>query len=322
MTTGTTSRSEILLGTVVTITIVGADGRDRVPSGAGGSDQVRSGPERSRKPGADAAIDRAFAWFRDVEGRCSRFDPDSELMRLTQHVGLAVGASDLLFEAVRFALAVAEETGGAFDPTVGHAMEHRGFNREYRSGAVVHTAIEAPDDVSYRDVRCDLEAKTITLLRPMVLDLGAVAKGLAIDMAARELLPFRDFAIEAGGDLYLGGKNPAGEAWSVGIRHPRLEGQLIDVLHVSDTAVCTSGDYEKRATEGHHILDPRTGGSAAGTASATVVAPTAMLADAVATAAFVMGPVEGIELCESLGLEALILASNLERHETNGLRDG
>lgn len=308
MTTGTTSRSEIVLGTVVTVTIVGSS-------------------ESAGAAGASTALDRALAWFREVEARCSRFDSDSELMRLSQHVGLAVGVSDLLFEAVRFALAVAEETDGAFDPTVGRTMEIRGFNKEHRTGAQVSSGIDQPADVSFRDVECDAAAKTITLRRPLVLDLGAVAKGLAIDMAANELLPFRDFAIDAGGDLYLGGRNADGELWSVGIRHPRADGQLIDVLRVSDKAVCTSGDYERRARhlatgeEAHHILDPRTGASAGGAASVTVVAPTAMLADAVATAAFVLGPDDGIELCESMGLEALIFTTELERRETIGLRD-
>lgn len=311
MTTGTTSRSEIVLGTVVSITIVGSS-------------------ESAGAPGASGALDRALAWFREVEARCSRFDSDSELMRLSQHVGLAVGVSDLLFEAVRFALAVAEETDGAFDPTVGRTMEMRGFNKEHRTGAEVSSGIEQPADVSFRDVECDLAAKTITLRRPLVLDLGAVAKGLAIDMAAKELQPFRDFAIDAGGDLYLGGRNADGELWSVGIRHPRLDGQLIDVLRVTDKAVCTSGDYERRARVGtsgpsgedaHHILDPRTGTPAGKAASVTVVAPTAMLADAVATATFVMGPDDGIELCESMGLEALIFTADLERRETIGLRD-
>lgn len=296
MSAGPFSRTEICLGTTVTITVIGA-------TDAGG------------------AVDRAFWWFREVESRCSRFDSDSELMKLTQHIGTPVGASDVLFEAVRFALAVAEQTDGAFDPTVGHAMEMRGFNREHRTGSIIATDIDPPRDVSYRDVICDAAMKTITLKRPLVLDLGAVAKGLAIDMATTELQPYRDFAIDAGGDLYLGGRNPDGEPWSVGIRHPREDGQIIDVLRVSDKAVCTSGDYERRADDGHHILDPRTGTSAAGAASVTVIAPTAMLADAVATAAFVLGPDEGIELCESLGLEALIFTSDLSRRETDGVRD-
>src|SRR5207248_7041822 len=138
------------------------------------------------------------------------------------------------------------------------------FNREHRTGRIVNTAVATAPDVSYQDVRVDPDRNTITLLRPLLLDLGAVVKGLAVDAAARELQPFTDFSIDAGGDLYLGGCNPDGLPWSVGIRHPRLDGQLIDTLRVSNKAVCTSGDYERPAPAGgneHHILDPRTGAS-------------------------------------------------------------
>ena len=220
-------------------------------------------------------------------------------MQLTAQAGVPVPASAILYEAVRFALMVAEESGGAFDPTVGHRMEARGFNREHRTGEIVRTAIAPDDDVSYRDVQLDPDRRTITLRRPLTLDLGAVAKGLAVDTAARELEPFRDFAIDAGGDLYLGGSNPQGAPWSVGIRHPRRDTRLIDSLRVSNQAVCTSGDYERRA----HILDPRTGAASDTVASATVVAPGAMLADALATAAFVLGPEDGIPLLNRMGVE-------------------
>src|SRR5579871_6069718 len=124
--------------------------------------------------------------------------------------------------------------------------------------------MDLPGDATYRDVQIDAERRTITLRRPLTLDLGAVAKGLAVDTAARELNTFRDFAIDAGGDLYLGGCNPQGAPWSVGIRHPRRPGELIDSLRVSGKAVCTSGDYERVApgdgdadSGGHHIVDPR-----------------------------------------------------------------
>ena len=134
------------------------------------------------------------------------------------------------------------------------------------------SATVAADNVSYRDVELDPDRGTITLRRPLTLDLGAVAKGLAVDAAARELAPFQDFAIDAGGDLYLGGLNEQGAPWSVGIRHPRNERELIASLRISNQAVCTSGDYERRAPGGnaHHILDPRTGASAHAVASATV----------------------------------------------------
>jgi thiamine biosynthesis lipoprotein len=274
---------------------------------------VRSGP------GVDDAIDRAFRWFYEIEERCTRFDTRSELMQLTTQIGVAVPASAILYEAVRFALEVAEQTCGAFDPTVGRLMEARGINREHRTGTIVRSPA-APDDagcdVSYRDVHLGPAARTITLRRPLTLDLGAVAKGLAVDTAARELVPFRDFAIDAGGDLYFGGTDPQGAPWCVGIRHPRLDRTLIDSLRVSDLAVCTSGDYERPA----HIVDPRASRTGTTTvASATVVAPGAMLADALATAAFVLGPEDGIELLNRLGVDGLIFTSDLERYETRGL---
>ncbi len=260
-------RTEAMMGTLVTIHVV--------------------------RPGAEAAMERAFEWFRQIEATCTRFNPASELMQLTTKIGTAVPASAILYEAVRFAWMVAEESGGAFDPT----------------------ASDARDGISYRDIRLDPIQRTITLLRPLVLDLGGVAKGLAVDTAARELQPLEDFAIDAGGDLYLAGSNPEGRPWSVGIRHPRLDHQLIDSLQVSNKAVCTSGDYER----GQHILNPRTGAPPDSVASATVIAPTAILADALATAAFVLGPADGIELLNRVGVEGLILTPELERYETRGL---
>src|SRR5271154_1809740 len=215
---------------------------------------------------ADAAIGRAFGWFREIEERCTRFDERSELMKLTAQVGVPVPVSTILYEAVRFALMVAEESGGAFDPTVGRRMEARGYNKEYRTGRLVVSGPGPDSDASYRDISLDPDRRTITLHRPLTLDLGAVAKGLAVDTAARELEPFTNFAIDAGGDLYLGGSNEQGQPWAVGIRHPRRDGELIESLRVSDKAVCTSGDYERRVsgdgkdTE-HHIMDPRTGES-------------------------------------------------------------
>lgn len=260
----------------------------------------------------DAAVRRAFEWFRRVEAQCSRFDAASELRSLT--VGRRIRASPILFEAVRFALRVAEETGGAFDPTVGGAMAARGFNRHYLTRQIT-SAPESPDGASFRDVEIDADERTILLRRPLTLDLGAVAKGLAVDAAARELLPFRNFAIDAGGDLYLGGCNPQGEPWSVGIRHPRIPGDPIERCRVSDRAVCTSGDYER----GAHILDPRSGEAASGVVSATVLAPSAMLADALATAAFVLAPDDGITLLGRLGVEGLIVTAGLEVFRTAGL---
>jgi len=302
-------RTVALMGTFVTVHVVG-----RVAGYKGETERT----ERER------AVDRALDWFYKIEECCTRFEAGSEVMRLATRVGVPVPVSTILFEAVQFALAVAEATEGAFDPTVGYAMESLGFNREYRTGQTIRTALDSNFPVSYRDVRLDADSQTITLHRPLILDLGAVAKGLAVDLAARELQSFENFAINAGGDLYLGGCSPSGGPWSIGIRHPRNDGELIDSIRVSNRAVCTSGDYEKRAAneeQGHHILDPHTGTSANGVASVTVIARTAMLADALATAAFVLGSSDGIQLFHRLGVDGLIISPTLELYATRGFRE-
>ena len=157
--------------------------------------------------------------------------------------------------------------------------------------------------------------------KPLLLDLGAVAKGLAIDLAAQELTCFAHAVVEAGGDLSVRGRSATNEPWRVGIRHPRQEGALIEVLHVSDMAVCTSGDYERRGPrgDGHHLIDPQRGASVDTVASVTVIAPTAMVADALATAAFVLGPARGLRFLEAQGVDGLIYSSALERYATPGL---
>jgi thiamine biosynthesis lipoprotein len=258
----------------------------------------------------EAVVTRAIEWFHQVEMVCSRFDQASELRQLP--VGVPTRASAILFEAVRFALLVADETDGAFDPTLGSRMTARGYNRHYITG----TAIDAPgsDDASFRDVVLDADHQTILLRRPLTLDLGAVAKGLAVDAAARELQPFRDFCIDAGGDIYCGGRNPAGNPWSVGIRHPRRREEIVDRFQVSDCAVCTSGDYER----GAHIIDPRDDAAARRVASATVIAPNAMLADALATAAFVLGHELGVALLDRMGVQGLLITPALDEFRTKG----
>jgi thiamine biosynthesis lipoprotein len=295
------------MGTVVTFQVVGHDS---------------TASQRSERV---AAVERAVDWFRHVEEHCSRFDTSSEVSRLARCDGSPISVSETLFRTVQFAIALAEESDGAFDPAVGRRMEARGFDREYRTGTVVHSDIDSHIDASYHDVHLDVDRRTITLDRPLMLDLGAVAKGLAVDMAAHELAPFENFAIDAGGDLFLSGHNADGEEWFVGIRHPRDKTALIDTLRVSNAAVCTSGDYERTSptlADEHHIMDPHTGHSARHAASVTVVAPIAMVADGLGTAAFVLGPERGLALLERHGVQGMIVTPSLDRYETRGMPRG
>jgi thiamine biosynthesis lipoprotein len=250
--------------------------------------------------------------------------------------------SALLFEVLQFALAVAAASDGAFDPTLGAIGEARGFDRHWRSGLPSHAPRETRDmgdeqrTIGWRAVVLDARQRTVMLRAPLLLDLGAVAKGLAIDLAARELAECENFAIDAGGDLYLGGSNGVGEPWSVGLRNPSSPETVFARLRVRNQSVCTSGDYARASSDGvsTHLIDPTSGDAASGDAasgdaasgdaatraiSATVVAPQAMVADALATAAYIMGPTRGIALLEQHGVHGLIVSADSTHVMTRGI---
>ncbi len=269
-------------------------------------------------------IQSALAWFPQVEQVCSRFLPDSELRQLCTQVGRPVPVSALLFDALHFALAVAAASDGAFDPTIGATMEAHGFATHWRDAQATPSGVPA-SAATWRDIELDATTRTIRLHRPLLLDLGAVAKGLAVDLAAESLADLEHFAIDAGGDLYCAGENADGLPWTVGLQHPRDHSQLLTTVQLRNAAVCTSGDYVRRGsfpgTSGrpsHHLRNPRDGACATALASATVIAPRALVADALATAAFVLGPVDGLTFLTAHQVDGLLVTPQLERLATAG----
>jgi thiamine biosynthesis lipoprotein len=235
-------------------------------------------------------ISRAFQAFRHVEQACSRFSPSSELMQACQIVNTPVKISPYLFEPLFFAIEIAELTKGLFDPTVGKVMEEHGFNRHYLTGSLINSS--AADSVSYHDVILNRTTRTLTLKKPLVIDLGAVAKGFSIDLAVRELKEFEGFVINAGGDLFAGGQDVNGKPWKIGVRHPYQKDQIIDTIEISNEAICTSGSYERKNHEIHdlhHIVNPKTKHSPNQWVSSSVIAPFAMMADGFSTVSFLLG---------------------------------
>jgi thiamine biosynthesis lipoprotein len=158
----------------------------------------------------------------------------------------------------------------------------------------------------------------------MGITLDGIAKGYIVDQAIA-LLKARGMArvlVEAGGDLSLHGLRQDGHPWRVGIHHPRALAGYYQVLEQSNGAMATSGDYEAAFTADfryHHIIDPRTGSSPASLSSATVLASNAASADALSTAAMVLGMTEGLELLERLaGVEALLIDKQVTSRATSG----
>lgn len=272
----------------------------------------------------EEGVRQAKGAMQEVEAVCSRFDETSELRQLSQHIGESVQVSDILFEVVRFSLAVAEETDGLFDPTLGRVLRAHGFRHHYLTGHVVPDDEASPGEASYRDVLLDDEERTVTLARPLTLDLGAVAKGFALDLAAAKLKEFEGYVIDAGGDVALGGEGPTGGPWKVGIRDPVKTDEVLRVLTATDTFVCTSGGYERRSQttpDSHHLILPESGKSPTGVLSTTVMAPYGMLADAFSTVTFLLGCQDGIRMLDELELPGLMVDEREEIHMTERMKE-
>ena len=271
------------------------------------------------------AVPRALEAFQAVERACSRFDEDSELVRLVREpAGTKVAVGPVLFQSLQFACKIADWTQGRFDPTVGAQMEELGFRRHYLTGESVAWTTDINRQATFRDIELDAQNQTVRLHRPLLLDLGAVAKGLAVDLAVKELaaFDFPGFVVDAGGDLYAAGTDGDGNPWPIGIRHPVQRDKSIWVLPGVNTAVCTSGTYERVSpnnASSHHILDTQSMQSARGFLSITATGPFAMMADAFSTAAFFYSPKEALELLEEAGLEGVIVTEDLEVKATSGM---
>jgi thiamine biosynthesis lipoprotein len=272
-------------------------------------------------PNAETLAAEALDWFRVVESTCSRFDPTSELSQLCNSAPVWMTVSPLLFEVLRVALAVSQASRGAFDPTVGAALQSRGFDTHWQTGARRASRTHA-QQADWRDVSLDDATGRVRLHRALQLDLGAVAKGFALDLAARAIAGVADCCLVAGGDLLCRGTNARERPWRTAIVHPLATDRSAGTLevHAPEYAICTSGGYARRNAHGHHLLDPRRPGApnADSLASATVIAPQAGIADALATAAFVLGAEDARALLEEQGVDAVLIDARGVLHLVNG----
>ena len=292
--------SFLLMGTVATLRVVG----DRTET------EMR------------AAIETAVGVMRGVETTLTRFDDESALRRLCRTPGELVPVHPMLFHALKVAVELATMTDGVFDPTVAPHMEALGFTRHYLTGEDVRSGISPGSPVSFRDITLVDDGGQVRLERPMALDVDAVAKGLALDLAARSLSGWDGFLVDAGGDISVAGVDPEGMPWRVGIEDPKDPARLFCRLRLSAGAVCTSGSARRRSPvspQAHHLVDARSGRPVDGLLSCTVVGPQAMMADAVSTAAFLLGPERAIGFIEQAGLEGLCLTQEGTWLETPGM---
>jgi len=297
-------RSEPLLGTFVTITAYD-ENHERV----------------------NAAVSAVFEEFRRIDSLMSLHRADSELSRLNDRAAAGpVVVSPDLFRVITKAQEIAGQTEGSFDITIRPLADLWGFIwKEYR--LPTEAELEAVlARVNYRRVQLDPEQRAVHFLAPGVsLDLGGIAKGYAVDCAIEKLrsLGVTNAMVKAGGDLRVIGAPPGKSNWIVQLEDPRKEGRRSKVW-LRDAALSTSGNYENYfeidGVRYSHILNPGTGWPVQGIAACTVIAPTCMESDAMATAFFVYGVEQSLaKFGARFPMRFMLMPKSLE-HDNGSIR--
>lgn len=280
----------------------------------------------SDEEAARGAIDAAFARMEEIEKVASIFDEEAEAFRLNQD-GYLDAPSDDLLKLINMSLDYSELTAGCFDITVQPILElwQAGLYKdspEVQQNRINETlGLVGWDKIGVEDNKIYFEEEG------MKITLGGIAKGYAADEAL-VILEGKDMKhalVDTGGDIATLGAKPGGEPWIIDLANPDDTSQSLATFLFSDKSVATSGNYERYFDpdkKAHHIINPKTGYSANECISVTVIADSCIQVDAVATAVFVMGPEDGLELVESLdGVECFIVDSSRTIHRSSGLSE-
>jgi FAD:protein FMN transferase len=275
-----------------------------------------------------AAIDAVMAEMHRIDAAMSPHKPDSELSRINalahrEPVPLSSEMFLLLVQAHRFS----QFTQGAFDITYASV----GALYDYREGVVPDAAAleRARAAIGWRGLELDARTRSVKFAREgMRIDLGGFAKGHAVDNAAAILARhgIHHAHVAAGGDSRVIG-DKRGRPWTIGVRDPRQAAALVALLPLVDTAISTSGDYERfferDGVRHHHIVDPATGASPRSVRSVTVLAPEGLTCEAMSKAIFVLGAERGIELAETVeGVDAIVVDAQGVLHTSSGMAAG
>jgi thiamine biosynthesis lipoprotein len=275
---------------------------------------------------SSAAFPAVERTFHRAEAVLSRFCRQSELSRLNAGAGRPFQASSLLYGAVAQAIAAAQMTGGLFDPTILPDLEAAGYDRSFEllgDGASAGTGRRGIV-CGWQAVQLCPDTRTILLPAGAALDLGGIGKGWTVDRAVRRLSAFAGYALDAGGDIRVGGRQADGSPWTIGIEDPRAPERDISVIELSDGAVATSTVARRRWLQDgrvrHHLIDPRTGRPAdTGVLSASVVSGSVAKSETLAKAALLLGPRCGVELLDrTAGAQGMLVLEQGATVQTRG----
>jgi thiamine biosynthesis lipoprotein len=243
-------------------------------------------------------VRRAFREIGRVNGEMSHYRPESELSAINREAGCQrVVVTSGLFKLLEDSLRYSEETGGAFDITIGPLMKSWGFFRGWGRSPSPPELADIMKRIGYRHVKLDSTTRTVGFDEPGIeLDLGAIAKGYAVDRAV-EILRAEGItqALVSSGtsSIYALGAPPGKQGWAISVCHPRDRRKTACLLRLQNLSISVSGDYEKFfELEGKiytHIVDPSRGMPVEDMLMTVVISPSATESDALSTSFFVAG---------------------------------
>lgn len=273
-------------------------------------------------------IDIAVEEISRIEKLISSWDANSQTSEINRNAGIKpVLVDDELFQLINRSIKISKLTNGAFDisyASMDRIWKFDGSMIEMPSEDAITASISK---IGYQNIILDQENRSVFLkLEGMKIGFGAIGKGYAADKAKALL---QQIGVEAGiinasGDLNTWGKQPDGKDWMVAIVNPLNKNKVFSWMPVNNSAVVTSGNYEKYVTFNgilySHIIDPRTGYPATGILSATIFTANAELADALATSIFVMGVETGLDFVNQLkGVECVIIDKDNKIHTSKNI---
>jgi thiamine biosynthesis lipoprotein len=301
----TVQKSETIMGTKVTITVV-----------------ARSDAE------GDAAIDAGMAELRRLDAMMSLYKDTSEITAVNLAAGKhPVKVSPEMIEVVEDAAVISKLSKGVFDLTIGPLVVL--WQMRLKEGRIPTDAEIARIKplVNYRNIVVDRKASTIYLRKAgMIMDFGGM-KGYAADRVAAifKKRGITNAVIAVAGDIWVLGHRDDGKPWRIGVQHPREHDKVLAVLDLSNKYISTSGDYERfvirEKKRYHHIIDPRTGKPSKGVISATLVGDKGALIDPLTKVPFILGPEEGLKIVKKLGAQAIIVDDQGKIYTTDGIKN-
>jgi FAD:protein FMN transferase len=267
---------------------------------------------------ATQAIAAVMDEMRRIDNEYSPWIETSQLYKLNQSVAKAtqknpVTISPELSFVIDKSFYYSKISEGAFDITFASLARYYDYRAKLKPSEAQREALLSA--INYKHIHLNPKTHQVWFDHDKVyMDLGGIAKGYACDKAIEILKKFgvKSASVTAGGDTRLLG-NKSGKPWMVGIKNPRSEEGVAITLPLEDTAISTSGDYERYFIDDngervHHIINPKTGKSTKGIMSVTILGPEGIDTDALSTTVFVMGAEKGLALINKLpGFDAIII---------------